>query len=193
MGEASPRVLVHTGWVLPGSITSAASLRNLIAEALPPGCERRDDVELVARELGINAATHSRARTAGGFAAELTVTSTCVELAVHDPGGTGRPRLTRAPDPLVDPELPAEAFEHGRGLVLVDAHADTWGFTGDGNGCTVWACFDLPHPLPETPRSGKARTDRADGESHEVGSDFPGPGGVRQPPENVLAYLLQTN
>lgn len=93
-----------------------------------------DTAELLATEIVTNALQH----TGGG--AVLTATLTAgparrLRVEVHD-------SLGRRPPPRPPGSLrPADDATSGRGLLLVEALADTWGVQARGAGKTVW--FEL--------------------------------------------------
>ncbi|UQX01725.1 ATP-binding protein [Streptomyces sp. RerS4] len=114
--------------------------------------DRFDDVSLVVSELVTNALRHAlpaRGRGAGGLGAEAEAAvrlhlmrwSTRLVCAVRDPsedrpGGAFQPERT---DENCD-------LESGRGLFLVDAYSDNWGWhplAGRLTGKVVWALFML--------------------------------------------------
>jgi anti-sigma regulatory factor (Ser/Thr protein kinase) len=84
----------------------------------------RDAAQLVASELVTNAVVHA------GTAIDLTLRllGSTLHIAVRD-GGTGRPHVAD-----VD-----ESAESGRGLMLVDALASSWGTFFPDAGKVVWA------------------------------------------------------
>lgn len=128
-------------WVFAAEAAQVAAVRAAVGEALPGECGRRDDVEVVAGELASNAARHSRGDE---FAVQLSLSSSLVELTVHDEGGDTTPTLQEPPDPLAVLDAGPEAFEHGRGLRLVEGYSDSWGHSADESGCVTWARFHLP-------------------------------------------------
>lgn len=181
--DARPRVTL--GWVFPRRHDQVGAVRTAVRQTLPTGAlsgERRDDVELVAGELAANSVNHARGEK---FAVELALARpTRLELTVHDDGGdtvpTSKPLVADFDETAgAEPEAPALG-ECGRGLLLVETCSGSWGYTADENGCATWACFDLADPIDTL-----STVDGAD-----IGSDFAGPGGITQPPGNVLRYLL---
>ncbi|MFF0855282.1 ATP-binding protein [Streptomyces sp. NPDC003280] len=97
------------------------------AESAP---ETVDDVLLTISELVTNAHVHANS------AADLVLTwdSSCLHVTVHD-----RSRRLPVPRPA-DTERPG-----GRGMLLVDALADTWQTRPCPDGKIVHACFRPPH------------------------------------------------
>lgn len=102
-----------------------------------PGTPAHDSVELIVAELANNAATHGRVP---GRDAELRLTADhaggLVRVEVSDTRGERVPRADGG-------DLWADT---GRGLLLVDALADTWGVRERtvGPGKTVWAVVAVP-------------------------------------------------
>ncbi|MGW6599402.1 ATP-binding protein [Streptomyces sp. NPDC055036] len=98
--------------------------------------EVADDMGLIATELVANAIHHGNP---GGVTAILTVRSSDAVLEVQDDNG-GRPAIRQA----------TEVDEGGRGLILVQALADRWGYRpGSCGRKTVWASLALPGASPE--------------------------------------------
>ncbi|WP_017573286.1 ATP-binding protein [Nocardiopsis halotolerans] len=86
-----------------------------------------ETLTLVASELASNAVCHTRSGQPGGqFATRLLLLPDRIRLEVRDAGPlSGRTPLRRTP---------ALTAEHGRGLVLVDALATSWGRLPVGTG-----------------------------------------------------------
>jgi anti-sigma regulatory factor (Ser/Thr protein kinase)/anti-anti-sigma regulatory factor len=86
--------------------------------------------ELVASELVTNAVMHA------GTAIELTVRlmDECAHIAVRDEN----------PNPARITGYVSDSDEHGRGLLLVDALAASWGAVFPGIGKIVWAAVPVP-------------------------------------------------
>lgn len=119
----------------PGDPAGVAAMRAWLRRRVADN-PRRDDIELVATELAANAVGHT-ASSDFMFAVRLDRADTALHLAVQDLGGDDKPQ------PIdTDPDT-KRLREHGYGLTLVDALADTWGATGDGFGRDVWAAFHL--------------------------------------------------
>jgi len=84
---------------------------------------------LVASELVTNAIVHSQSGAPGGTVTlALCPGPAGVLVQVCDGGGSSEPRLA-APD---------EEAEHGYGLRLVDALADSWGTIASPEGRVTW-------------------------------------------------------
>jgi hypothetical protein len=89
--------------------------------------------ELVASELVTNAVVHARTP----MTVTLRLTDNCLHVAVRD----GDPRPMRRPNPG---GAGGPGDEHGRGLLLLDAMADSWGCNPTADGKVVWASIALP-------------------------------------------------
>ncbi|MGF0168994.1 ATP-binding protein [Streptomyces sp. Marseille-Q5077] len=135
--------------------------RRLCAERLhawgiPYGSDAHDALILIAAELCANAVQHGRA-LGRDFHVQLTADhDATVRLEVTDT------RSERLPAPaLADPAAQATATG-GRGLLLVEALADTWGFSPrhDGPGKTVWAQLTIPDAAVPTGQSLSHSDDR---------------------------------
>ncbi|MFF2779489.1 ATP-binding protein [Streptomyces sp. NPDC058052] len=92
-----------------------------------------DTAQLLLTELTTNAFRHAYAPTVG---IRVYRQDTRLRIEVTDGSPQG---------PLPGPTGPYE--EHGRGLILVDAMADSWGVSGDRT--KVWCTITLPAGLPE--------------------------------------------
>jgi serine/threonine-protein kinase RsbW len=113
-------------WTLTGHLPSARQARAHVRDSLA-GHPLLDDIELVTSELVANAVKHGGGEIDLGLAA-----------------GPGRVRLTVTSDagpgePQVRP--PTSEGEGGRGLAIVAALADQWGWDRDDDRLSVWAEF----------------------------------------------------
>ncbi|WP_189891599.1 ATP-binding protein [Streptomyces xantholiticus] len=113
---------------------SVAAAREFVREALGAWGwgSQADDITLCVSELATNALVHG-VPPGRGYLLRLWLyeQGTALRVEVHD-SGAGRP-CVRAP-----------AGESGRGLLLVDALADTWGVGRRDPGKVVWCAFTLP-------------------------------------------------
>ena len=127
-GRATVGVQQHSS--LTPDVTSAAEARWVTRTVLAAwGLSHLDDVAcLLVTELVANAVVHA------GTTSELTLAMRRGRLHVSLADDDPRPPELRHGPPL---------STSGRGIALVDALADDWGWepTGDGAGKTVW--FDL--------------------------------------------------
>jgi anti-sigma regulatory factor (Ser/Thr protein kinase) len=103
---------------------------------------RSDDATLVITELAANAVAHAVLRPAPGGSAEvwlgLSFDPTHLLVTVSDPGDE---------PPAYTPCDATALREHGRGLYIVDALAQEWGWTSrPPAGKTVWAKLSTTPP-----------------------------------------------
>jgi hypothetical protein len=113
--------------VFPGHERELSALRRWLSSLLPE-CPERDDVLIVANELGSNAIRHTASGRGGRFAVEVAWHRSMVQVAVADWGGPAEPKVIDDPD-----------GEHGRGLMLVRALSVHTGVAGDQRGRLVWS------------------------------------------------------
>ena len=115
--------------VLPGTADSAGAARRLAHEILGDADPALETVMLVASELVTNAIVHSQSGAPGGTVTlALCPGPAGVLVQVCDGGGSSEPRLAAAD----------EEAEHGYGLRLVDALADSWGTIASPEGRVTW-------------------------------------------------------
>ncbi|MFD4153861.1 ATP-binding protein [Streptomyces hydrogenans] len=122
----------HRTTLFPRRRTTPRTARDFVAATLTEWGEtsRLDDMRLCASELVTNAVLHG---TPVGRLILVRVESLDEELRieVHD---TGEDRPTQ--------RIPEECAVDGRGLLIVDATADSWGAKQrTGPGKCVWAAF----------------------------------------------------
>jgi serine/threonine-protein kinase RsbW len=106
-------------------------------EDLLPDCPAREDVLLLASELCTNAVIHSQSGAAGGqFSVDIDWAPIMARVVVGDQGSAKAPAV-------VPPAADAVPLgESGRGLLLIDDVAESWGTTSRPNRRWVWA--DVP-------------------------------------------------
>ncbi|MEI6360717.1 MAG: ATP-binding protein [Actinomycetes bacterium] len=114
-------------WTLAGHLPSAAQARALVRDALPAH-GRLEDIELVASELVANAVEHGE----GDVELALALRPPGLRLTVVSGAAAGEPQ--------VRPASPED--EGGRGLAIVAALADRWGWDQDDGRLAVWAEFE---------------------------------------------------
>jgi len=122
----------------PGHPEQVARARHFVTAALP-GCQAAPDAVLLTSELATNAVWHSATGRGGAFAVAVWHAGGRIKVTVTDDGSATRPAVAAAAEQLAT---------SGRGLLLVDALADSWGYEAggpDGRGC-VW--FELSCPGP---------------------------------------------
>jgi len=127
IGSATREPLMR---VFPGTPDSASAAR-LMAHQLLGDDDAAETVMLLVSELVTNAIVHSQSGAPGGtVTVTLCALSAGVLVQVRDDGGPSEPCLAK---------IRADAAEHGYGLLLVDALADSWG-TISGAGSRVTWC-----------------------------------------------------
>jgi len=116
----------HATISLAPSPESAATARRLVRRLLPVWALEGlvGDAELVVSELVSNGIRHANSEL------RLTLAATDGDLRMEVADGSGV---------LPTPRQPRPDEEQGRGLLLVDALAHTWGVDRAGSGKTVWA------------------------------------------------------
>ncbi|WP_326650642.1 MULTISPECIES: ATP-binding protein [unclassified Streptomyces] len=95
---------------------------------IPYGSDLSDSAAVIVAELTANAVTHARV-PGRDFELRLALAPKTLRIEVSDA------RADRAPAP----RPPTTDLETGRGLLLVDAVATTWGVADRVVGKTVWA------------------------------------------------------
>ena len=115
-------------WTLPHDLTAARSARDHVREyaahhALDPSIA--DDLGLVASELAVNAVRHG----SGGATLHLQPVDGGVRVSVQG--------SSVSTDPVVGDV--DDLATSGRGLAMVAALAQDWGWARDGDQVTVWA------------------------------------------------------
>jgi anti-sigma regulatory factor (Ser/Thr protein kinase) len=115
-------------WALPAALTSGAVARGQLRELLDGSglCAVLDEAELLVTELINNAVVHARS----DVLVHVEQHPDALRVAVSDRGRGRWRRRPAAPDAT-----------SGRGLLLVETLADTWGTAVEGETKTVW--FEL--------------------------------------------------
>jgi anti-sigma regulatory factor (Ser/Thr protein kinase) len=144
---ADPALLTH--WLtlgkltLPGEPQYVRSARTFVARTIGVRHPRADEALLLTSEFVTNAIAHSRSRLPGGTV-KLVVAAKALALliSVTDDGADATvPEIRRL-----------EYGEHGNGLLLADAIADSWGYEHNSSRTTVWfklcaRCKPPPEPM----------------------------------------------
>ncbi|TFE42627.1 ATP-binding protein [Streptomyces sp. ICN441] len=147
MTETQPPLTAHRFAMCFSSTPRGARLARrlcgtrLDAWGVPYGSDAHDTVTLVAAELCANAVRHGHV-PGRDFHVLLTAdpATGTVRIEVSDTLTERQPRL---------PAATAPDGEGGRGLLLIEALADRWGWSpraGGGPGKTVWAECTAPCP-----------------------------------------------
>jgi anti-sigma regulatory factor (Ser/Thr protein kinase) len=116
---------------LAGRPSSVGQAREFAASMLGRSWPGLDDVLLMTSEIASNAVRHTASADASGFDVTVAVSEHGVRVEIADKGSSSEPRITDAGG---EPDL----LTTGRGLRLVDALADRWGYDGDELGRVVW-------------------------------------------------------
>ncbi|WP_433323450.1 ATP-binding protein [Spirillospora sp. CA-294931] len=119
---------------LPGVGRSARYLRGFARDMIGADHPRLGDIGLCLTEKFANATVHTASGKGGLVTVSVCAARGVVRTEVTDDGAGGaRPTL------FVPPGEPFS--EHGRGLLLLGALSDRWGYLEDGLRTTVWAEF----------------------------------------------------
>jgi serine/threonine-protein kinase RsbW len=126
-GSSAPPAEMRWRRVFPGEERQLSLARRWL-ESLLPDCPPRDDVLLIATELGANAVLHTASGRGGHFVLEVTWEGPVVRVAVEDGGAASGPQVID--DPVGD---------RGRGMLVVQGLSVRFGVHGGHLGRTVWA------------------------------------------------------
>ncbi|WP_202637893.1 ATP-binding protein [Bailinhaonella thermotolerans] len=122
-GPPSPVVLVVA---LPGEVRTA---RRHVRRVLGQGHPAVRDVELLVSELVTNSVQHSDSAGDGLVRVEVTNADGVVRVEVEDDG---------SPDSVPCMSADHYSADNGRGMLLVDALATTWGVLREKGRTTTW-------------------------------------------------------
>jgi anti-sigma regulatory factor (Ser/Thr protein kinase) len=129
-GEPGDPALSNT-ITLPGVEHSVACGRRFVRDTLGALHPALDNVALSVSELATNAIMHTPSGDGGNITIVILAAGAVIRAEVTNDGTTAtKPRVRRD----------AEA-EHGRGILIIDALADSWGVTEHAGTTTVWAEF----------------------------------------------------
>lgn len=127
--SARDKVLVEVA--LPRTLASIPLARDIARDELPPSSEERSaDILLVLSEMITNAVRHGQGER---FGLALARTPIGVHAEVSDAG----------PGFSATPHCPPPMSTGGRGLLIIDTIALTWGSLSTPDGTTVWASLPL--------------------------------------------------
>jgi anti-sigma regulatory factor (Ser/Thr protein kinase) len=133
---------------LPGVERSVANGRRFVRETLGSRHPALENVALGVSELATNAIMHTPSGDGGQITIGLVARGQVVRAEVTNDGTmVTKPRVRR------DTEA-----EHGRGILIIEALADSWGVIEESGTTTVWAEFRTASwslPAPER-RTGDA-------------------------------------
>jgi serine/threonine-protein kinase RsbW len=164
----------------PGKPDQVASARAFIRSALG-NCPALDDIVLLTSELCANATRHSASADGGTFEVTVHHRRESARIEVRDDGGSATSPQAR--------DL-GQPSEDGRGLGIVAALADHWGYHDDEHGRVVF--FELTwttsraRPAPDDPAqrqrpTGPLATD-GDHQSQSITIDGTAPTTRPRPP-----------
>jgi anti-sigma regulatory factor (Ser/Thr protein kinase) len=135
--------------VLPGVPESATAARRLTQQLLGDHHPVADTAMLLVSELVTNSVLHSRSRCPGGtVTVAVCAGPTSVLIQVRDDGGPSEPQLPAARRGAEG----TSGAEHGYGLLLVDALAETWGTSATTDGRVTWCRLAIDRVDDSTPR-----------------------------------------
>jgi anti-sigma regulatory factor (Ser/Thr protein kinase) len=116
---------------LPGVERSVAIGRRFVRDALGPRHPALDKVALSVSELATNAIMHTPSGDGGHLTIGVLATGQVVRAEVTNDGTMAtKPRVRRDAD-----------AENGRGILIIEALADSWGVTERSGSTTVWVEF----------------------------------------------------
>jgi anti-sigma regulatory factor (Ser/Thr protein kinase) len=123
-------LVIFAGRCFPGEPAAVGRARALVAGALGKRWPGLDEILLMTGEVASNAVRHTASGNGGCFDVAVSVTGDMARVEVIDRGGSSEPRIPEGGG--------GGALTGGRGLRIVDALADTWGYGGDELGRVVW-------------------------------------------------------
>ncbi|MET7518665.1 ATP-binding protein [Streptomyces sp. NPDC005480] len=121
--------------IIPSRPKAVSQARRALA-ALVPDCETADDGRLLMSEAVANAVEHTQSTDVRVVIRHEEVAGRLV-CAVHD----DNPQLPPSPAEQTSQDGWEEA-ESGRGLGLIKALSESWGFSTDGFGKWLWFTLD---------------------------------------------------
>ena len=127
---------------VPG-LPSMVPVARLFVRAFLAGNPMADQAELITSEYATNAIRHTAAGEGGSIDVTIRTEPDVVRVEVTDHAPLEAVRAW-PPGPTLQPGQPGEDEESGRGLLLVDAIADRWGYDGVAGHRTAWAEVRVP-------------------------------------------------
>ena len=136
-GMCRPKVATRTPGTDAGSVRAARDFT--IATLQRWGAtDRREDIAIVVSELVTNALQHARP------ASSNTRAGSPIQLGLLHPGHCVMCAVADASKAVPVPKEPDLFDETGRGLHVIAALSDQWGYTTSGDmGKVIWALFSL--------------------------------------------------
>jgi anti-sigma regulatory factor (Ser/Thr protein kinase) len=147
-----PLELAEPGVLLPASLSAPRTARQALA-AVPELASQGELLfvaQLLTAELVSNVLRHSSIRPGSEFLLRIDCDEQSLAVEVSDSGVGFNPLLLLRRHALSD--------AHHRGLALIDALCDRWGFAS-GSGCRVW--FELALVPGRRPWRGREPIPRA--------------------------------
>ncbi|TYB59566.1 ATP-binding protein [Nonomuraea sp. PA05] len=108
--------------------SQVARARELVGAALGRDHPLYDDVALLTSELATNAILHTKSGAGGSFTVSVVSSAAVVRVFVSDGGSEEPPCVCRT----------STQATSGRGLPLIEALSDRWGFVREAGATTVW-------------------------------------------------------
>jgi anti-sigma regulatory factor (Ser/Thr protein kinase) len=115
----------------PGETAAVGEARDFVRGVLGEAWPGLDDILLMVSEVTSNAVRHTASGNDGWFDLTVSAAGYTVRVAVADGGSSSEPRVC-------DDGGELGVLAGGRGLRIVDALADGWGYKGDELGRVVW-------------------------------------------------------
>lgn len=131
VGDGRPSGTLLKSFDVPCEAASVSDARRTVRHVLGDDHPRLDEVLLLLSELVTNSLVHSRSRYHGQVTVTLVDLGPGLRVEVLDAGGETAPRVAGG-----------DSADHGRGLMLVDAYASSWGYHDTPDGRTVWFEMD---------------------------------------------------
>jgi hypothetical protein len=148
-----PRIATRTPGTGAGSVRAARDF-TLATLHRWDAADRGDDIAIVVTELLTNALRHARP-----WPGDLSPRRP-IRLGLLQPGSCVLCAVTDPSRAVPVPQGPGSLAETGRGLQIIRALSDMWGYTVLGDaGKVVWAAF-IPRPAPPAPAPARVSVGR---------------------------------
>jgi anti-sigma regulatory factor (Ser/Thr protein kinase) len=152
-GQGAP---VRFSRAFPADLSSVSDARSFAVQVLGPQSPERDVVELLVSELATNALRHA----GSAFVVTVRLGPNWTRVEVSD-NSRRPPRLLRSDD---------SHAETGRGLLLLDFFARSWGHRETLSGKSVWFETDRSQSISaELSAAVRARLESRDGTDGDLG------------------------
>lgn len=127
VGDGRPSGTLLKSFEVPCAASSVPDARRTVRHVLGEDHPRLDEVLLLLSELVTNSLVHSRSRYRGAVTVTLLDLGAGLRVEVVDAGAETVPHVAGG-----------DSADHGRGLLLVDTYANSWGYHDTPDGRTVW-------------------------------------------------------